>query len=170
MISILFRLARTTIWCIDLWQNRTVRRQLPPVLGLCLLMGAPAWAQPRVVTLDDAETGSLMFTTTEPGEYVAAPNVRTVVEMEVTGAAVLEGTSMEQVLSEDIPIFAGLLQTTGGHGQTKTLIAPLRDRHLLEPIGALFKELGVDFADPEVGRLFSLPVDFYRGPDITEER
>ncbi|MBT4501810.1 MAG: hypothetical protein HOC74_29030 [Gemmatimonadetes bacterium] len=92
------------------------------------------------------------------------------VEMEVTGAAVLEGTSMEQVLSEDIPIFAGLLQTTGGHGQTKTLIAPLRDRHLLEPIGALFKELGVDFADPEVGRLFSLPVDFYRGPDITEER
>ena len=85
MISILHHLARTTIWCIDLWQNRRVRRQLPPVLGLCLLMGAPAWAQPRVVTLDDAETGSLMFTTTEPGEYVAAPNVRTVVEMEVTG-------------------------------------------------------------------------------------
>jgi Ca-activated chloride channel homolog len=85
MISILFRLARTAIWCIDLWQDRRVRRQLSPVLGLCLLMGAPAFAQPRVVTLDDAETGSLMFSTTEPGEYVAAPNVRTVVEMEVTG-------------------------------------------------------------------------------------
>ncbi len=85
MNSILHRLARTTIWCIDLWQNRRYRRQLPPVLGLCLLVSAPAWAQPGVVTLNEAETGSLLFTTTEPGEYVAAPNVRTVVEMDVSG-------------------------------------------------------------------------------------
>ncbi len=85
MITILYRLARTTIWCLDLWQDRRVRRQLPPVLGLCLLVSAPAWAQSRVTTLAEAETGSLLFTTTEPGEYVAAPNVRTVVEMDVSG-------------------------------------------------------------------------------------
>jgi hypothetical protein len=87
------------------------------------------------------------------------------VEMEITGAAVLDGTSEEHVLSEDVPIFAGLFQTTGGAGQTRTILASVPDRAILPPLVAHLEEVGVDLRDPEVGRLFALPVDFYHGPD-----
>ena len=84
------------------------------------------------------------------------------VEMEITGAVVLDGTSMEQVLSEDVPIFAGLWQTFGGGGaQAKTILAPLQDRGVLGHLVLLLKEMEADFTDPEIGRIFSIPVDFH---------
>ena len=86
------------------------------------------------------------------------------VEMEITGAAVLDGTSMERVLSEDVPIFAGLWQATGGTGHTKTIVAILPDRDLLDPLVLHFKEIDIDFTEPEIGKLFLIPVDFYLGP------
>ena len=64
------------------------------------------------------------------------------VEMEITGAPVVESTNMEQVLSEDVPIFAGLWQTTGGHGQTKMIFAPIHDPGLLDPLMALLHGSG----------------------------
>ena len=88
------------------------------------------------------------------------------VEMEITGAIVLEGTSMERVLSEDVPIFAGLWQTIGGGEHAKAIFAAVGDRGLLEPLVQLSKEMGVDFADPEIGRIFSIPVDFHLGSDF----
>ena len=92
------------------------------------------------------------------------------VEMEITRATVLDGTSMERVLSEDVPIFAGLWETIGGGGgQTKTILASIPNRSLLESLVLLFQEVGVDFTDPEVGRLFSIPVDFYLGPDAGKQ-
>ena len=86
-------------------------------------------------------------------------------EMEITGAVVLDGTNMERILSEDVPILAGLFQITGGTGQAKTIVAPVRDRGLIEQLPLIFRDMGVDFSDPEVGRAFSLPVDFYLGPE-----
>ena len=85
------------------------------------------------------------------------------VEMEITGATVLDGTPMERILSEDVPIFAGLLQA--GPGRSSAIVAPVKDRTLLDPLIRLFKETGVDFTQPGVGRLFLLPVDFCLGPD-----
>jgi nitrogen regulatory protein P-II 1 len=87
------------------------------------------------------------------------------VEMEITGAAVLDGTSEERILSEDVPIFAGLFSTTGGTGHTRTILASVPDRSVLPPLVAHLEEVGVDLRDPEVGKLFALPVDFYHGPD-----
>lgn len=85
------------------------------------------------------------------------------VEMEITGATVLDGTAMERILSEDVPIFAGLLQA--GPGRSSAIIAPLGDLALLDPLVRLYGETGVDFTQPGVGRLFLLPVEFYLGPN-----
>jgi hypothetical protein len=90
------------------------------------------------------------------------------VEMEITGAAVLDGASMERVLSEDVPIFAGLWQTTGAGGHTKAIAAALPDRELLDPLIVHFEEIDIDFTEPGIGRLFLIPVDFYLGPDVGE--
>ncbi len=87
------------------------------------------------------------------------------VEMEITGAVILDGTSEERVLSEDVPIFAGLFQTTGGTGHIRTILASVPDRGILPSLVTHLEEVGVDLRDPEVGHLFALPVDFYHGPD-----
>ena len=93
----------------------------------------------------------------------------TLVEMEITGAVVLDGTSMERVLSEDVPIFAGLWETLGnGGGQIKTILAPICDRSLIEPLVRLLKEAGADFTDSEIGRIYSVPVDSWGEPDAGE--
>lgn len=88
------------------------------------------------------------------------------VEMEITGATVLDGTPMELILSEDVPIFAGLLPA--GSGRSSAIVAPVKDRSLLDPLIRLLRETGVDFTRPGVGRLFLLPVDFCIGPDSGE--
>jgi nitrogen regulatory protein P-II 1 len=91
------------------------------------------------------------------------------VEMEITGAAVLDGTSMERVLSEDVPIFAGLWDTLGsGGGQTRTIVAPIKDRSLFEPLIRLLREAGADFANPDIGKAFTIPVDLYVEPNAGE--
>ena len=88
------------------------------------------------------------------------------VEMEITGASVLNGTSMERVLSEDVPIFAGLWDALGsGGGQTRTIVAQIENRSLFEPLIRLLKEAGADFMDPKIGKVFTLPVDQYIEPD-----
>lgn len=87
------------------------------------------------------------------------------VEMEVTGVIVLDGTSMERILAEEVPIFAGLLETIGRGTHTKAILAPIQDRGILESLGSLLEEAGADFSSPDIGRVFSLPVDFYLGPD-----
>ena len=88
------------------------------------------------------------------------------VEMEITGATVLDGTPMERILSEDVPIFAGLLPA--GSGRSSAIVAPVKDRSLLDPLIRLFQETGVDFTQPGVGRLFLLPADFCLGPESGE--
>ncbi|MCY3766331.1 MAG: hypothetical protein OXH06_13020 [Gemmatimonadetes bacterium] len=85
------------------------------------------------------------------------------VEMEITGATVLDGTPMERILTEDVPIFAGLLPA--GSGRSSAIVAPMKDPSLLDPLIRLFRETGVDFTRPGVGRLFLVPVDFCRGPE-----
>ena len=87
------------------------------------------------------------------------------VEMEITGVTVLEGTSMERILSEEVPIFAGLLETIGGGAHTKVILAAIERGSILEPLVLLLKEVGIDFASPEFGRIFSLPVGFHVGPE-----
>ena len=91
------------------------------------------------------------------------------VELEITGAVVLDGTSMEHFLAEDVPIFAGLWQTTGGMGHTKTILAPIPNRAVLDSLTLIFEDMGVDFADPEVGRAMSIPIDFCLGSDAGEK-
>ena len=86
------------------------------------------------------------------------------VEMEITGAVVLDGTTMERVLSEEVPIFAGLWQNIGGGGHVKTIVAAIPDRGVLQPLVLHLEEVGADFTDPETGRIFSIPVDFHLEP------
>ena len=54
-------------------------------------------------------------------------------ELEITGATVLEGVAMERVLAKDVPIFAGLLQTTrGSRSYNNNIFVLIPDRSVVD--------------------------------------
>lgn len=81
------------------------------------------------------------------------------VELEILHAVVLDGTSMERVLAEDIPIFAGLWQSLGDGGASARIIwAPIGQLDVSDKLVPYLRELGADFTDPDVGHLYTIPV------------
>lgn len=82
-------------------------------------------------------------------------------ELEVTGASVVEGIAMERVLAKDVPIFAGLLQTTqGSRSFNKNIFAVIKDGQIVDRLMEFLKELDIDMTDPNTGILFTLPIDY----------
>jgi nitrogen regulatory protein P-II 1 len=82
-------------------------------------------------------------------------------ELEITGATVIDGVAMERVLAKDVPIFAGLLQTTrGSRAYNKIIFALIPNQEVVEKLVSILQDLEIDFTDPSFGNLFTVPVDF----------
>ncbi|MBI1390931.1 MAG: hypothetical protein GC154_21075 [bacterium] len=83
------------------------------------------------------------------------------VELEAVGATVIDGVAMERVLAKDVPIFAGLLQSTrGSRAYNKNIFALIPRKEDVRRLVRILLELEIDFNDPSVGALFTVPVDF----------
>ncbi len=83
------------------------------------------------------------------------------VELEITNASVIDGVAMERVLAKDVPIFAGLLQTTrGSRAYNKNIFALVSKRQTVDRLLSILKDLEIDLSDPTVGALFTVPVDY----------
>lgn len=83
------------------------------------------------------------------------------VEMEITDATVIDGTPMERILADDVPIFAGLWQSHGeAEGQTRLIMATVTEQTLTDLI-AMLADVGVDLSKPEIAQLFSVPVEVH---------
>ena len=84
------------------------------------------------------------------------------VEMEINDATVFEGTPMERILADEVPIFAGLWQSHGeAEGQTRLVVATIEDQALTSLISVL-SDVGVDLGKPEIARLYSVPIEYHR--------
>jgi nitrogen regulatory protein P-II 1 len=82
-------------------------------------------------------------------------------ELEITGATILDGVGMERMLANDVPIFAGLIQSmAGARPYNKNIFALLNNRETLTKLIEVLKEVGIDFQQPGVGTIFALPVCF----------
>ncbi len=92
--------------------------------------------------------------------------ISSMIELEITGATILDGVGMERVLAEDVPIFAGLLRSiSGSRAYNKNIVALVKQKETIEELIVLLKDSGIDFMDAGVGRIFSIPVDFYIGSE-----
>ena len=81
------------------------------------------------------------------------------VEMEITDATVIDGTPMERILADDVPIFAGLWQSHGeAEGQTRLITTTVSDQTLTDLV-ALLGDVGVDLSNPAIARLLTVPVE-----------
>ncbi len=83
------------------------------------------------------------------------------VELEVSAASVFDGVTMERVLAKDVPIFAGLLQTTrGSRSYNKNIFALIPSVEVAHELVDILSQMNINMRDPAIGILFTLPVDF----------
>jgi hypothetical protein len=83
-------------------------------------------------------------------------------ELEVTGATVIDGVAMERVLAKDVPIFAGLLQSTrGSRSFNKNIFALVPHQSTATQLIEILHEMDIDLTDPAVGTIFTLPIGYY---------
>ena len=82
-------------------------------------------------------------------------------ELEITGATIVDGVGMERVLANDVPIFAGLLKSVSGQRPyNKNILALVPELDTVKRLVALCREVGIDFAEPGTGSLFAIPVSY----------
>ncbi len=84
-------------------------------------------------------------------------------EVGVTGATLIDSVGMGHILSEEVPIFAGLrFMFAGAKPQNKTIISVIKNEKE-EEILRLLKNILGDLYEPGTGIVFSIPLDRVEG-------
>jgi len=80
----------------------------------------------------------------------------------VSGATVVDTMGMLQVISQDIPIFAGFRSmTTGGRSHNKTIFSVIREEEILKEAIAFIEETCLQFEEKTIGILATAPVTYF---------
>lgn len=80
-------------------------------------------------------------------------------EMGVTGATIVNSEGMGRLLSDDIPIFAGLQAFLAGARPQNRVIFSVLPESLVDAAVALLQEVCGDLAAPATGIAFVIPVE-----------
>lgn len=89
-------------------------------------------------------------------------------ELDITGATIIDTEGMAHVLAAEVPIFAGLRQLlTEARASSKTIFALSRDDDIVSRVHKLLKQTGIDFSEPGTGVMFSVTVDEVIGSEDT---
>jgi len=82
------------------------------------------------------------------------------VESGISGATILDSEGLGHFLAYEIPIFAGLREFLGEHKSgNKTILAVLEDKTIFPRIKKLLQEENIDFTEPGMGVIITLPVN-----------
>jgi nitrogen regulatory protein PII len=84
-------------------------------------------------------------------------------EVGISGATIIDSVGMGHILSEEVPIFAGLrFMFAGAKPHNKTVISIIPDNKE-EPALKILKNILGDLEEPGAGIVFTLPVDRVEG-------
>ncbi len=93
-------------------------------------------------------------------------------ELGVTGATVIHSEGMGRVLSQEVPVFAGL-QTlmSRSRPQNTTILSVIESTEVLEQAIALVQRVCGDFDEPSTGIVFTVPLNRVIGlaPELEPE-
>jgi nitrogen regulatory protein PII len=81
------------------------------------------------------------------------------IELGITGATVVSTEGMGRVLSQDIPVFAGLQSLTGGARPQNYMVLSVLAEAKVAPVVALIQDVTGGLDAPATGIVFTLPVD-----------
>lgn len=81
-------------------------------------------------------------------------------ELGITGATVVRSEGMGRMLSQDIPIFAGLQSMLSqARPQNQMVFSVIRDDDVVDGAIALMQRICGDLTDPATGIVFTVPVN-----------
>ncbi|MBU0554104.1 hypothetical protein KKF91_04920 [Myxococcota bacterium] len=84
-------------------------------------------------------------------------------ELGITGATVVEGRGMGQLIGSELPIFAGMRGLFPGSAQDSHVILSVLDEALIEPAFAVVELIAGPLSAPGAGVAFTLPLSHFRG-------
>jgi nitrogen regulatory protein P-II 1 len=90
------------------------------------------------------------------------------IEIGISGATVIDSVGMGHIISEEVPIFAGLrFMFAGAKPHNKTIFSVIKEEKE-EPVVRLLEKILGDLNKPGTGILFTIPVDRVEGlkPEI----
>ena len=79
-------------------------------------------------------------------------------ELGITGATVVDGRGMGEIISTEIPVFAGLRSLFPRGNMQSYLVFSVLDVTLLKDTIALVEEICGDLSEPGTGIVFTIPV------------
>ena len=89
------------------------------------------------------------------------------IEIGIGGATIIDSMGMGRVLSQEIPIFAGLQgMLSGGRPNNKTILSVLPDREKFDQAADLIEDVCGSLEKPGAGILIALPLEAVRGLKI----
>ncbi|MFH1759713.1 MAG: hypothetical protein ABIA63_01305 [bacterium] len=81
-------------------------------------------------------------------------------EIGVTGATVMDSMGMGRIISNNVPIFAGLKDAFPGSSPgNKAIFAVVKDDKMVEKASAMVQEICGNFNEPGSGLMISLPIE-----------
>ena len=82
------------------------------------------------------------------------------VELEISGATILDSEGLGHFLAYEVPIFAGLKQMVGEKkSPNRTILAVIDSQDLLPKLKKVLAEEDIDFTQPNTGILMTVPVN-----------
>jgi hypothetical protein len=82
------------------------------------------------------------------------------VELEVSGATILDSEGLGHFLAYEVPIFAGLRQLVGEKKTAnRTILALVERKNFLPKFKKLLAEENIDFTQPGMGIIVTIPVN-----------
>ncbi|MCP4757617.1 MAG: hypothetical protein GY866_42715 [Proteobacteria bacterium] len=80
-------------------------------------------------------------------------------EIGVSGATVLDSVGMGHIISENVPIFAGLRETFAGSSPRNKVILIATEEEMIVKIAEVMDDVCVDIDETNAGFLVSVPID-----------
>ena len=87
-------------------------------------------------------------------------------EIGVSGATVLDSMGMGHIISENIPIFAGLRDAFAGSSPSRKIILAVTEEEMIERMYHALDEVCNSQSDKETSFIISLPIDNIYGLNI----
>lgn len=83
-----------------------------------------------------------------------------IIEAGASGATILDSEGLGHFLAYEVPIFAGLRHLVGEKkSRNRTILAILENENIFPEIEKLFAEENIDFSQPGVGIIVTIPVN-----------
>ena len=89
------------------------------------------------------------------------------IEVDISGATIVNSQGMGRTLAYEFPIFAGFMnEMRNAKPYNKTIFTALDDLSKVEKFRRILREIDLDFTEPDTGVMFVVPISYAAGTNF----